>query len=729
MDLRLADETRPPASPVDRVLIVDDDELILKALSRVLESAGYQARCYQAPEAALEAIEREAPVVVISDYMMPGMDGVTFLNQARVRFPAAVRILCTAAEDFRVALQAVNSGEVFRIISKPWHQQELLATVNQAAEAARLRRENERLTNEVQRQNGQLREMNQRLEEMVRVRTQALLEGLIAALDYRDAETQWHSRRVSLYARRLAAQLGIREPELTVIEHGALLHDIGKIGVRDRVLLKPGPLTSEEWTEMKRHPDLGWALLQRVDYLRPASSIVLQHQEKWDGSGYPRGLKGQEIVVGARVFHVVDTLDAITSDRPYRRARPFEEARQEITRCGGTQFDPAIVAAFLGVPAEEWERIRLDVETVAVLSADLAENPPAQDELRGAIDAALRVVARLRHRLPQRRERPRSPGLLLPQLVREPPRHQRGERAGAAGGEGPIPGPERVAQLARPAEPLLRLAGERAQDDPVELGRDPRVRGGRRRDLRGADLLHHRQRRRRGEEPLAGEQLVQHDPEREHVGAPVDRRPADHLRAHVAELAAQDRARRRRAPVRRLRDAEVDDPDRPVEPDEHVRRRDVAVDDPQLPAVRAPPPVRVVERVGRLRHEVGDHLERHRLGPRAEPGRDRAQVATGHVVHREVVPAGQLPELVDRHDPRVIELHGDPRLVEEQPDELAVLRQRGEDPLDGVEPSGRVAAVDRREHLGHAADRDTLDEQESAEPDGRHAWPLPPIPL
>src|SRR5690349_4859560 len=302
----------------DRVLIVDDDELILRALARILEAAGFATRCYLAPDDALAAIEREAPVVIISDYMMPEMDGITFLKQARTRAPGAVRILCTAAEDFKVALEAVNSGEVYRIISKPWHQQELLATVTQGAEAARLRRENERLTAEVQRQNGQLREVNVRLEEIVRQRTQALLEGLISALDYRDAETQWHSRRVSLYARRIAQQLGIGDPELTFVEHGALLHDIGKIGVSDRVLLKPGPLTPEEWVEMKKHPELGWSLLQRVDYLRPAAAIVLQHQEKWDGTGYPAGLKGEEIIVGARIFHIVDTLDAITSDRPYR---------------------------------------------------------------------------------------------------------------------------------------------------------------------------------------------------------------------------------------------------------------------------------------------------------------------------------------------------------------------------------------------------------------------------
>jgi response regulator RpfG family c-di-GMP phosphodiesterase len=393
MDLRLAssDPIASAPAPGERVLIVDDDELILKALARILESSGFQARCYLTPDEALAALEAEDPVVVISDYMMPTMDGVSFLKLVRARLPGAVRILCTAAEDFRVALQAVNTGEVFRIISKPWHQQELLATVNQASEAARLRRENERLTAEVQRQNERLREMNGRLEEMVRARTQALLEGLIAALDYRDAETQWHSRRVSLYARRLAEQLGILEPELTVIEHGALLHDIGKIGVRDRVLLKPGPLTAEEWTEMRRHPELGWALLQRVDYLRPASAIVLEHQEKWDGTGYPRGLSGASIVIGARIFHVVDTLDAITSDRPYRKARPFEDARAEIVRCGGTQFDPRVVDAFLAVPADDWERIRLDVETVAVLSADLAEAPGSPEALAASLEAAARA--------------------------------------------------------------------------------------------------------------------------------------------------------------------------------------------------------------------------------------------------------------------------------------------------------------------------------------------------
>jgi response regulator RpfG family c-di-GMP phosphodiesterase len=358
------------------VVVVDDDVLILRNLKRILETAGFDVRTYSEPQEALARLETDRPTVVISDYMMPGMDGIALLQQAREKIPGAARILCTAAEDFRVALDAVNSGEVYRIISKPWHNQEVVTTVAQAADASHLRRENERLSIQVQQQNDKLRELNLRLEERVRERTEALLGGLIAALDYRDAETQWHSRRVSLYSRRLALQLGVAEPELTIIEHGALLHDIGKIGIRDRVLLKPGPLDANEWKEMKRHPELGWELLRRVEYLKSASVIVLQHQEKWDGTGYPAGLKEDAIQIGARVFHVVDAYDAITSDRPYRKARGYTEARSEIARCRGAQFDPKVVDAFLDISEEEWRRISIDVEQYAILSTEMAERQP-----------------------------------------------------------------------------------------------------------------------------------------------------------------------------------------------------------------------------------------------------------------------------------------------------------------------------------------------------------------
>src|SRR5512134_1731532 len=140
----------PPAPPADhpaeRVVVLDDDELIVRALARIVESAGFEARCYTAPEVALAALVADDPVAIIADYMMPAMDGIEFLSEARQRVPGATRMLCTAAEDFRVALQAVNAGEVYRIIAKPWHQAELLHSLQQAAEASRLRRDNERLT-------------------------------------------------------------------------------------------------------------------------------------------------------------------------------------------------------------------------------------------------------------------------------------------------------------------------------------------------------------------------------------------------------------------------------------------------------------------------------------------------------------------------------------------------------------------------------------------------------
>ncbi len=354
--------------PLRPVVILDDDPLVVRALARTVESGGFTARAYVDARAALAALPDDAPDVIISDYAMPVMDGVAFLAEARRRAPEAARILCTAADDFAMAVRAVNAVEVFRIVAKPWHAQDLIATVGQASDSVRLRRENDRLAAEVRRQNLALREMNLHLEELVHERSQALLEGLIAALDFRDAETQWHSRRVSLYARRLARELGLGDAEATTVEHGALLHDIGKIGVRDHVLLKSGPLTADEWIEMQRHPELGWALLQRVEHLRAASVLVLQHQERWDGSGYPAGLKGEAIGIGARIFHVVDALDAITSERPYRPARPYDAARAEMIRCSGTQFDPAVVAAFLAVPPEDWERIRADVEAAAGLA-------------------------------------------------------------------------------------------------------------------------------------------------------------------------------------------------------------------------------------------------------------------------------------------------------------------------------------------------------------------------
>lgn len=190
----------------------------------------------------------------------------------------------------------------------------------------------------------------------------ATLTALAAALDAREHETHAHCWRVREYALTLGRQMGISEPILEDIATGALLHDVGKIGVSDRILLKPEGLTEEEWVEMRKHPAIGYDILKGIKPLAAAREIVYSHHERYDGKGYPRGLAGDAIPVGARIFAVADTFDAITSDRPYRKKRGYEVARAEIVRCDGTQFDPKVVEAFLKVAEEEWERIKAAAE-------------------------------------------------------------------------------------------------------------------------------------------------------------------------------------------------------------------------------------------------------------------------------------------------------------------------------------------------------------------------------
>ncbi len=374
---------------MNRILLVDDDRLVLGALTRFLRGEGYEVVAHQDARVALE---ERGYGVVITDFMMPEMNGIEFLGELLQRNPGPVRMMLTAAADFHVASEAVNRGEIFRLLSKPWTLTELSSCVRQAFDHFRLVHENARLTRELAEKNAVLTSMNQNLEQLVRERTSGLLEGMVSALDYRDTETQWHSRRVSLYSRRLAEACGVRGDALDHIEQGALLHDVGKVGVRDSILLKPAKLTPEEWEEMRLHPEYGFRMLSKVAYLHEASLVVLHHHERWDGNGYPSGLSGERICLGARVFSVADTMDAICSDRPYRKGRPRQVAKDEIVRCSGTQFDPKVVEAFLGVPDEDWDAInarvhQMETEDVARWGGGITT--PAKQEhqqriLRGA---------------------------------------------------------------------------------------------------------------------------------------------------------------------------------------------------------------------------------------------------------------------------------------------------------------------------------------------------------
>jgi putative nucleotidyltransferase with HDIG domain len=184
------------------------------------------------------------------------------------------------------------------------------------------------------------------------------LKALVRALETRDKETHGHSERVVTFSLRLAYELALDKEALRDLELGALLHDIGKIGVPDAILHKPSKLTEEEWSHMRMHPIHGQAILRNIPFLEGAGRIVAQHHEKWDGSGYPQGLRGEAIDIGARIFAVVDAFDAIVSERVYKEAHTYEHARAEIEKNSGSQFDPMVVAAFRDVPEEDWEILR-----------------------------------------------------------------------------------------------------------------------------------------------------------------------------------------------------------------------------------------------------------------------------------------------------------------------------------------------------------------------------------
>jgi putative nucleotidyltransferase with HDIG domain len=210
----------------------------------------------------------------------------------------------------------------------------------------------------LEQQNEALQEANveiSRISDELRVSYTGTLEALVNALDARDQETKGHSLRVQRYMMDIAREMGIREDtqEWVDMERGSLLHDVGKIGVSDTILLKPGKLTPEEWSYMKLHPEIGYNMLREVKFLEGAAEIILSHHERFDGKGYPRGLGGDEIPLGARIFAVCDTFDSMTSDRPYRSALSTLDSMNEILRCGGTQFDPLVVEAFLDI-YETW---------------------------------------------------------------------------------------------------------------------------------------------------------------------------------------------------------------------------------------------------------------------------------------------------------------------------------------------------------------------------------------
>lgn len=344
------------------ILVVDDDISVRTIVSAMLEPAGYEPVLAGSAEDAIRRLTNGLePRLILSDIVMTGMTGLALLDHVRGRHPEIPMVMVSGVSDLAVAIGTLRNG-AYDYLLKPFERDQLLGTVMRALEYRALVEQNNMYRSH--------------LEELVAARTEMLnsaigdlersyditLEALGDALDLKDTETEGHSRRVTAYTIALARAMQLPPQEIRTIARGAFLHDVGKMAIPDAILLKPGRLTRDEQTTMREHCARGYQMLRKIPYLREAAEIVYSHQEHFNGSGYPRGLRGEEIPVGARIFAVADALDAITSDRPYRNATSFATARREIKKNIGTQFDPDVVNVFLQMPERVWEDLRAEIQ-------------------------------------------------------------------------------------------------------------------------------------------------------------------------------------------------------------------------------------------------------------------------------------------------------------------------------------------------------------------------------
>ena len=324
------------------VLIVDDESAGRDTVESILDGEGYVLLMATNGTQAIEMARTNQPDIILMDVMMPGMTGFEACRHIRSDSDLAEIpiILLTALDDRKSLLTGLDAG-ADDFITKPFDRYELRARLAGIMRLNRFRKL-------VQERNN-VEEEHRKLQ----LAYDATIEGWSHAMDLRDKETEGHTQRVTELTLKMAHALHIGEENLAHIRRGALLHDIGKLGVPDSILLKEGKLTDEEWVIMRKHPIYAHEMLSQIDYLRPALDIPYCHHEKWDGTGYPRGLKGEEIPLAARMFAIVDVWDAVTSDRPYRAAWSKEQALAYIIEHSGTQFDPEIVQVFLKVIKKE----------------------------------------------------------------------------------------------------------------------------------------------------------------------------------------------------------------------------------------------------------------------------------------------------------------------------------------------------------------------------------------
>src|SRR5215469_10747537 len=343
-----------------RVLVVDDETHVRSMIGVALERQGYDVQLAGSGREALEFLDQDVFDLVLSDIVMQDGNGIYLLDRIQGKLPNLPVVMVSAVHDISVAIDAMRRG-AYDYLLKPFEREHLVATVVRALEHRQALQESQSYQQNLELVDRARTEMLRQAMEDLEHSYDITLEALGDALDLKDSETEGHSKRVTAYTIALARAMGISPAEIKVIARGAFLHDIGKMAIPDDILRKPAALTPEEQEVMREHCTRGYHMLRKIPFLAEAAEIVFSHQEHYDGTGYPSGLKGSGIPVGARIFAVADTLDAITSDRPYRVARSFDAARAEIIRCSGSQFDPSVVEVYLKIPNELWLELRSEI--------------------------------------------------------------------------------------------------------------------------------------------------------------------------------------------------------------------------------------------------------------------------------------------------------------------------------------------------------------------------------
>jgi len=338
------------------LLVIDDKPVTLRLLIEFL-SPKFVCDKADSLASAFDKIREKNYAVVLCGLSLPDDVWEQVISQIKTVSPHSMLIIVSERDSAESAVRAFRAG-AFDFILKPFQLKVIEQSVKQAFE----RYEVKNLKNRYQFHLEELAseraaEVDKALEE-VENSYRTTLKALVQALETRDFETHGHSERVVTFSLRLGHELGLDKDALRNLELGALLHDIGKIGVPDAILRKPAALNEEEWNKMKLHPQHGQKILRNIPFLECAAQLVGQHHEKWDGSGYPYGLRGEDIDLSARIFAVVDAFDAIISDRVYRKGRPYQDAVRELERFAGTQFDPLVVESFKNIPPEDWEVLR-----------------------------------------------------------------------------------------------------------------------------------------------------------------------------------------------------------------------------------------------------------------------------------------------------------------------------------------------------------------------------------